>query len=223
VNAVDPSGLCSEDDGWSECDWISGYNYGIDIVYDPWNSGTSYGSIYAGPNQLNPADFEPFVITNPLSFLWGSIQGLYNQGISLLAGIQRHNGDPVSQAVALQILGYRANASNQSQKIGMAIGGPLLTLAIPGAGEAELAEEAASLLPDYLYYYTDEATAALIEGSQLGKPGGIVYLTGEGGLSPLQAQLELALPQRNTATAAFRISTKGLDPANVILAAPRHR
>ncbi|MFN3712212.1 MAG: RHS repeat-associated core domain-containing protein [Alcanivoracaceae bacterium] len=75
----------------------------------------------------------------------------------------------------------------------------------------------ANKLPSKLYLYTDEATAALIEKSQLGLPGRVTYLTPKGGLTPLQAQIELALPQNNTAGALFEISTKGLNPSKVLL------
>ena len=36
-------------------------------------------------------------------------------------------------------------------------------------------------------------------------------------MTPIQAQIELALPQRNTAEAVFRVSTEGLDPARILL------
>lgn len=72
-------------------------------------------------------------------------------------------------------------------------------------------------LPNKLYYYTDTATAAKIESSQLGLPGQITYLTPIENLSPLQAQIELALPQKNTAQAMFEISTDGLSSSKVIL------
>jgi hypothetical protein len=84
-------------------------------------------------------------------------------------------------------------------------------------GQSGLAAGSGTSLPKYLYHYTDDATAALIEKSQLGLPGRTTYLTPEGGLSSLQAQIELALPQKNTATSLFRISTEGLDLSKVIL------
>jgi hypothetical protein len=72
-------------------------------------------------------------------------------------------------------------------------------------------------LPEKLYYYTDEATAAAIEKSQLGLPGRTTYLTPKGDLKPLQAQIELSLPRQNTATAVFEVSTEGLDRSKVLL------
>lgn len=66
-----------------------------------------------------------------------------------------------------------------------------------------------------LYHYTDEATAELIERSQLGLPGRTTYLTPDGNLSPTQAGIDLALPHRNTAEAVFEVSTKALDPSKV--------
>ena len=57
----------------------------------------------------------------------------------------------------------------------------------------------------------------MIEKTQLGLPGRITYLTPQGGLSPIQAQIELALPQKNTATSLFQISTDGLDSSKVLI------
>jgi hypothetical protein len=67
------------------------------------------------------------------------------------------------------------------------------------------------------FHYTDNATAALIEQSQLGLPGRTTFLTPNGNLSRLQAQIELALPQKNTASALFEVTTEGLDPSRIIL------
>lgn len=56
-----------------------------------------------------------------------------------------------------------------------------------------------------------------MRSGELGRPGHITYLTTEGGLTPLQAQLELALPQKNTGSALLRVSTEGLDPAKFMM------
>jgi RHS repeat-associated protein len=93
---------------------------------------------------------------------------------------------------------------------------------LPIIGSIKYADEAAALLkasksrlPSKLYSYTDEATAGLVEKSQLGLPGRTTYLTPEGKLSPIQAQIELALPQKNTAKALFEVNTKALDPSKI--------
>jgi len=70
-------------------------------------------------------------------------------------------------------------------------------------------------LPPKVYNYTDEATAGLVEKSQLGLSGRTTYLTPEGNLSPIQAQIELALPQKNTAKALFEVNAKALDPSKI--------
>lgn len=80
---------------------------------------------------------------------------------------------------------------------------------------ADTAGTAASLTLDH---YTDDATAALIESSQLGLPGRATYSTNAGNLSPLQAQIELALPTRNTATSIFAVDARVLDSVNLIRA-----
>jgi hypothetical protein len=75
----------------------------------------------------------------------------------------------------------------------------------------------ATSLAAKVYYYTDAATAKLIQRSQVGLPSKITYLTSEGNLTPLQAQIELSLPQKNTSEALFEISTEGLDKSKIIL------
>ena len=73
-------------------------------------------------------------------------------------------------------------------------------------------------LPDTLYYYASPHTAALIKGSgKIKSRSGIVYLTSRGGMPPLQAQLELALPSHNTATHIFAVPKNLLDPNRVLL------
>jgi len=74
-----------------------------------------------------------------------------------------------------------------------------------------------SNLPGAVFHYTSENTAELIERSQLGFPGRITYLTPNGQLTPLQSQIELALPQKNTGKALFEITTRGLDPSKLLL------
>jgi hypothetical protein len=83
-------------------------------------------------------------------------------------------------------------------------------LAAEGAGALE------SQLPEYLYHYTSEGTAQVIEESQfLGREGSTLYLTPNGGLSPTQAGIELALPQTNTAGALFRVPTSALNAGQI--------
>lgn len=82
-------------------------------------------------------------------------------------------------------------------------------LAAEGAGALE------SQLPEYLYHYTSTETASLIENSALGQAGRTLYLTPNGALSPIQAGIELALPQTNTAGALFRVSTSALESSQI--------
>ncbi len=98
-----------------------------------------------------------------------------------------------------------------------------------GGATRELAEEAgeklvrqgvrefAQSLPPKLYHYTSAQTAELIEKSgHLGLPGRPLYLTTKGNLSPLQAQLELALPPHNTAVAVFEVDTSALIRSRIV-------
>lgn len=77
-----------------------------------------------------------------------------------------------------------------------------------------------SQLPKYLYHYTSKETAALIESSTLGQAGRTLYLTPNGGLSPLQAGIELALPQTNTAGALFRVPSSALEAGQILRVGP---
>jgi len=86
--------------------------------------------------------------------------------------------------------------------------------AAEGLGAAE------KTLPEFLYHYTSEEVAPLIENSALGQPGQVLYLTPNGGLSPVQAGIELALPQTSTAGALFRVPTSVLDTSQIIRIGP---
>lgn len=66
-----------------------------------------------------------------------------------------------------------------------------------------------------VYAYVDDAAAASIETSQLGLPGKNLYLTPNGTMSPLQARIELALPQYNTATSLFELDFSALNSSQI--------
>ena len=83
-------------------------------------------------------------------------------------------------------------------------------------GTAVATTRTGAKLPDKLYHYADEVSGALIDASQLGRPGRPTYLTPNGFLAPVQAGIELALPVRNTASAVFEVTTRTLDPGLVI-------
>lgn len=68
---------------------------------------------------------------------------------------------------------------------------------------------------NYLYHYTSEEAAINIsqQGLKIGKSG-FSYLTNNGKLSPLQAQIELALPaNRALPNSILRIDVSGLKPS----------
>jgi RHS repeat-associated protein len=86
---------------------------------------------------------------------------------------------------------------------------------------AEAKDAAAGLgetLPGTLYHYTNDETAALIEATQLGQmtEDPMVFLTDNGSLSPLQAQIELALPPTNSATSIFAVDVRALQTVNLV-------
>ena len=65
------------------------------------------------------------------------------------------------------------------------------------------------------YHYTDEVSATKIMDSQLGMQGSSLYLTPNGNLSSVQAQIELALPSHNTATAVFEVDLSKVDTSKM--------
>lgn len=90
--------------------------------------------------------------------------------------------------------------------------GTLAGLGVAGGtifgGSSTLSVVPEAVTPRFLFHYTSPQRAALIEESgQLGLVNRPVFTTNARNLTPLQAQVELALPQSNTATAVFRIDT----------------
>ena len=76
---------------------------------------------------------------------------------------------------------------------------------------------AAKGAPKYLYHYTSREAAQSISqsGLRVGRDG-FSYLTNTKSLSPLQAQIELALPaNRALPNSLLRINTSGLSPAAI--------
>ncbi|MCI5064414.1 hypothetical protein MRY87_01670 [bacterium] len=72
-------------------------------------------------------------------------------------------------------------------------------------------------LPEDLYVYTSQKVGKLIEkGEKIGRPTDVNYLTTRGDLSPLQAGIELGLPQANTAEKLFKVGKSSLDRDKVV-------
>ncbi len=99
---------------------------------------------------------------------------------------------------------------------GMAVGEGAGRLLFKGGSLLfKVESEAAKGGSKYLYHYTSEAAAQSISktGLRTGKDG-FLYLTNKSGLSPLQAQIELALPaNRALPTSILRIDASGLSPS----------
>lgn len=111
-------------------------------------------------------------------------------------------------------------------KLGAAgLGVAALSLADAGA-----AESTAATLPSKLYHYSIEANASSLgkQGLILGREGGKVFTTTVGDLTPMQAQIELALPpNRGLPGALFEIDASklvkmGIRPVLGRLAFPEH-
>lgn len=69
-----------------------------------------------------------------------------------------------------------------------------------------------------LYHYTTQQAAERIEQTQLGfDDNSWVYLTPDGNKTPIQAQVDLALPQNNTGEAIFEVRPNTLYPKDFII------
>ena len=131
------------------------------------------------------------------------------------AGMDEREAERAAVAVELGSNGF------QAYKVAVMMPGSLsgaapVDLGVNAAGDVSAESLAVRNLPSKLFNYTDQGTAALIERSQLGLPGRQTYLTANGELTPLQAQIELALPQRNTASALFEVNAEALEPSKVL-------
>ncbi|SEL98619.1 DUF6443 domain-containing protein [Parapedobacter koreensis] len=95
------------------------------------------------------------------------------------------------------------------------IGGTAAAKAVSYFGAKLIGRFAAKTGGKYLYHYTSKEAAQSIsqQGLKVGRDG-FSYLTNKGTLSPLQAQIELALPaNRALPNSILRIDASGLNPA----------
>ncbi len=77
-------------------------------------------------------------------------------------------------------------------------------------------------LPEKVYHYTRSNVAPLIERHGLLSRTGIIYATPDPNLSPLQAQIDLALPpNRGLPDALFEIDLAGLLAEGIRVTGPR--
>lgn len=94
-------------------------------------------------------------------------------------------------------------------------------LAGGGAAVARRARQAVKL-PAKVYHYTRSSVAPLIERYGLLSRTGTIYTTPDPNLSPLQAQIDLALPpNRGLPDALFEIDLAGLVAEGVQVTGPR--
>ncbi len=129
----------------------------------------------------------------------------------------------------LRALGANASSPQLAQQVSLD-----LVTALPGAAVGGLVDDAVRGIvgavrggsvvagaarnpPSTLYHYTSKEAADNIARQGL-MPGrdGFSYLTSQGGLSPIQAQIELALPvNRSLPNAVLKIDAQGLSRAGI--------
>jgi hypothetical protein len=194
--------------------WVSN---ALDTVKG-WFSG---GSSSAAPPPPRPV-FDASTITGIVGRAAGQALLATNLPTSVTVGFIRNvatAADPAASTGSRVFHGVMGAASflpalGEAGAFGTVAGGAEEVAA--GADAAATAGEGVAALPEYVYHYTTEATADLIQsGEYLGLEGRTLYLTPNGELSPVQAGIELALPQTNTAGALFRVDTSALDPASI--------
>jgi len=143
----------------------------------------------------------------------------FTSGLKAMSDLQYIVKGQIPPSPTLQDLG-NALLSDLSTSRGL---GRLASGFIVGEGIGELcavegvAAESAETNPSTLYHYTAEANAASIaENGLLPGASGQVFTTTNGGLTPLQAQIELALsPNRGLPGAMFEIDAAGLREAGI--------
>lgn len=70
--------------------------------------------------------------------------------------------------------------------------------------------------PKYLYHYTNNPSRILKNGFTITDKQPYVYLTNKSNLSPLQAQIDLALPaNRLFPTSILKVNVKGMHPSMI--------
>lgn len=100
----------------------------------------------------------------------------------------------------------------------MAVGGTIGVASTIGVCYATNINPWTGKITKPLYHYTTPENANLIEQSQLGfNEDSWVYLTPDGTKTPIQAQIDLALPQDNTATSVLKVHPNTLYPKDFII------
>lgn len=149
----------------------------------------SPGNIYLGPNN-------------------GRLQGVSVYATDLRAAVAAREGMNAAGRFIFQAAMYGSMAAS-TVGISSAVGGALWRM-----GARQVFNKGTSR---YLYHYTNKTAAQNI--SKVGMQtkysnDGFLYLTNKGNLSPLQAQIELALPaNRALPSSLLRIDTRGLSPS----------
>ena len=151
--------------------------------------------------------------------------------LTLLLGVTLLAAEPASAAVAAQAenrasgsvtdpghrISTKARLSAEAIRKNAA-------LAYDFASDSPVAAKAGGRLPANLYHYTGAGNAESILQNGLGAGGRRTFATPAGNLSPVQAQIELALPaNRGYPGALFEINTARLQQLGINPAVGPHR
>ncbi len=147
----------------------------------------------------------------------GSLGQILNENPGLFKNLMNQQG---SSDLGKEIFMSRFMYATERDRMAT-VNGIMAVTSIPGLIEAPFAIanlasglRAANGVPKYLYHYTSREAAQSISqsGLRVGRDG-FSYLTNKSTLSPLQAQIELALPvNRALPNSLLRVNTSGLDP-----------
>ncbi len=209
---TDPTGLIW---GYKEADSVRTFQwFDGDKVGDGYTAYNS--SHFVGSNEVLWLD------SGSSDYLRVSRDNFSNEEFASLRSAQGADSTSFSQEQLNTVNRGIAETVGRSWQYGLMKGVAAATGGIAGGlGAASnftfgAASRQASRLPPVLFHYTNEAGAAAIEASQLGRPGGQLFLTNNGGLTPLQAQLELSLPAQSAPRALFAVDSQALSTSNLL-------
>ena len=218
--SADPSGLGGGPNLYAYC-------MGAPLAYiDPLGlAAASIGGLYSSVHSFLPSSF-----TQPIDTALGLYSNYSYYGGGLEGGLMAVNA-AVNPAVSALTYGYEAWAGlgMQSYNSGDSLSGwdragsgaiatvsAAATVAAGFAGAGAFSSGAAETTPSTLYHYTSAGNAESILQNGLGAGGRSTFATPAGNLSPVQAQIELALPpNRGYPGALFEIDTTRLQQLGI--------
>lgn len=196
---------------------INGVQHHLTVTPRGWEVGDRVdGAKFEAP----PEPAKPVIRDERIQRLAGGMIPTWNAGVSGIGKgtangvISLLNANTFTTLTGYGIPRFTYSNAGQASYAGAAETGVLLGTVVAGgvftAGSSSSLSVVpeGTILPRYLYAYTSPETATIIQrAGQLGRVDELTYATNAGDLTPIRAQLDLALPQSNSAQSIFRIDT----------------